>query len=60
MSACGNYIIAHTYDGGIYLWNRQTIQDNDGRWREMPAITGHYSQVTDLDVGRGDYMVTCS
>jgi len=22
MSACGNYIIAHTYDGGIYLWNR--------------------------------------
>jgi hypothetical protein len=26
----------------------------------MPAITGHYSQVTDLDVGLGDYMVTCS
>jgi hypothetical protein len=59
MSACGNYIIAHTYDGGIYLWNRQSNADVH-YWKEMPAITGHYSQVTDLDVGLGDYMVTCS
>jgi elongator complex protein 2 len=46
-------IVGYTLTGAFYVW-----RFNQGNWDEVPTVSGHYAEVTDLDFN--EYVVSCS
>ena len=50
-------ILAYTYNGAMYLWEKQ----KNGDWKPRWTNSGHFSEVSDIDwSSEGDYLLSTS